>query len=90
MLEAVTTTADGLQEVIEEMDASNEVILRVHLTPISRGRYVCAAFPEELSHLAEEGQLPRKILLQHALQHTSADISYHSGECFNIAVIMCP
>ncbi|KAL5972154.1 hypothetical protein TSMEX_000107, partial [Taenia solium] len=79
VLEAVTMTADGLQEVIEETNASNEVVLRVHLTPASKGRYVCAAFPEELAHLANEEQLPRKILLQHALQHTSSDISYHSA-----------
>ncbi|VDK35673.1 unnamed protein product, partial [Taenia asiatica] len=79
VLEAVTTTVDRLQEVVEETNASNEMILRVRLTPASKGRYVCAAFPEELSHLANEEQLPRKILLQHALQHTSADISYHSA-----------
>ncbi|VDM30302.1 unnamed protein product, partial [Hydatigera taeniaeformis] len=78
VLEAINTTADGLKEVIEETDASNEVILRVHLTPASQGRYVCAAFPEELLHLANEEELQQEILLHHAIQHTSTDIGYQS------------
>lgn len=79
VLKAVTTSADGLQEVIEETNVSNEVILRVRLTPTAQGRYTCVEFPEKFSHLSNEEYLPQKTLLQHALQHTSTEISYRSA-----------
>lgn len=86
-LEAVGSSEDGHLEVIEEMDASGEVILRVRLTPASQGRYVCASFPEEVADLAGEDELLREKMLQKAVPHIPADVSYYSGKQNTLFVI---
>ncbi|KAM3173406.1 hypothetical protein ACTXT7_012579 [Hymenolepis weldensis] len=78
-LEAVGSSDDGHLEVIEETDASGEVILRVRLTPASQGRYVCASFPKEVADLAGADELLREKMLQKAVQHVPADVSYYSA-----------
>lgn len=78
-LEAIGSSDGGQYMVIEETDASGEVILRVKLTPASQGRYVCASFPDELADLAGEEELSKEKLLQKAVQHVPTDVEYSSG-----------
>ncbi|VDO04623.1 unnamed protein product [Rodentolepis nana] len=78
-LESVGSFDDGHLEVIEETDASCEAILRVKLTPASRGRYVCASFTEEVVDLASEDKILKEELLQKAVQHVPSDVSYNSA-----------
>ena len=75
VLDPIVTGDDWLHEVIEESDASGEVILRVRLTPSTQGRYVCIALPE-----ANRDLLTRNALMRSGLQHAPVAISYHSGE----------